>query len=161
MPSDVALETSLTRLGGESRPLHEWTTTFHLALVVLDPFTYESAWILNTAGRILRTFGEADCRTAFVVTADQDEAKGFLGPWADEFLAFVDPERETVKALGLETLPAFVHINQANMIDASAEGWDPDAWRDVAINLADMMSWHRPEIPATGDPRAYAGTPAF
>ena len=38
----------LTPLGGESRPLQEWLTTFHLASVVLDPYTNESSWILDT-----------------------------------------------------------------------------------------------------------------
>lgn len=162
MPIAAAIDTSLTRLGGtEARPLAEWTTTFHLALVVLDPFTYESSWILDTAGRILGTFAEADCRTAFVVTSSADEARSFLGPWADELLAFVDEDRSVVKAFGLTSLPAFVHINQANVIDAKAEGWDPDAWRDVAINLADSMSWQRPNIPDVGDPNPYAGTPAI
>ena len=161
MPTDVAIETSLTRLGGEARPIAEWTTTFHLALIVLDPYTYESAWILDTAGRILRTFAEADCRTAFVVTGTQDEARTFLGPWADEFLAFVDEDRSVVKAFGLESLPAFVHVNQATQIEASAESWDPDAWREVAVNLADRMNWHRPNIPDVGDPRPYRGTPAI
>ena len=52
---DIAPDTPLTSLSGDTRPLDEWTTTFHLALVVLDPFTYESAWILDTGGRILRT----------------------------------------------------------------------------------------------------------
>jgi hypothetical protein len=158
---DIAPETSLTSLSGDSRPLEEWTTTFHLALVVLDPFTYESAWILDTGGRILRTFAEADCRTAFVVTCDAETARRFVGPWANELLVFVDPEREAVKGLGLEQLPAFVHVNQANQVEVKAEGWDPDAWRAVATNLSARMRWGRPTIPTPADPAPYAGTPAL
>jgi len=158
---DVSADVPLTRLDGETRPIDEWTTTFHLALVVLDPYTYESAWILDTAGRILRGFAEADCRTAFLVTCDNDEAATFLGPWAEEFLAFVDPERVAVKGLGLEKLPAFVHVNQARQIDAVAEGWAPDDWRRVAEDLAGVMSWSVPEVPQAGDPQAYEGTPAL
>lgn len=161
MPIDVPPDTPLKRLGGDSRPLEEWTTTFHLALVVLDPYTYESAWLLDTAGRILRNFAEADCRTAFVLTCDDDDASAFLGPWGREFLVFTDPDRLTVKNLGLERLPAFVHINQANQIEAKAEGWHPDEWRAVAENLAERMSWRRPTIPEAGDPAPYAGTPAL
>lgn len=161
MVLDVPADTPLTSLAGDTRPIEEWTTTFHLALVVLDPFTYESAWILDTGGRILRTFAEADCRTAFVVTCDADSARQFVGPWADELLVFADPERQAVKGLGLELLPAFVHVNQANQVEAKAEGWDPDAWRAVAENLADRMSWRRPTIPTASDPAPYAGTPAF
>ena len=41
MASTVALDIKLTTLGGESRPLEEWVTTFHLASVVLDPYTNE------------------------------------------------------------------------------------------------------------------------
>jgi hypothetical protein len=158
---DIAPDTPFTSLSGDTRPIAEWTTTFHLALVVLDPFTYESAWILATGGRILRTFAEADCRTAFVVTCDVEAARQFVGPWADDLLVFVDPERLAVKGLGLEQLPAFVHVNQANQVEAKAEGWDPDAWRAVAVNLADRMEWRRPTIPDSADPAPYAGTPAL
>jgi hypothetical protein len=154
-------DTPLTSLAGDTRPIGEWTTTFHLALVVLDPFTYESAWILDTGGRILRTFAEADCRTAFVLTCPVDDARQFVGPWADELMVFVDPDRAAVKGMGLQQLPAFVHVNQANQVEAKAEGWDPDAWREVAVNLADRMGWGRPTIPDATDPAPYAGTPAL
>src|SRR6188472_4393508 len=89
----------LAPLGGEARPLSEWVTNFHLALVVLDPYTNESAWLLETAGRVLRNFAQADCRVAWAVTAKPDDARRFLGPWAAEFLTFADPDRELVKAL--------------------------------------------------------------
>jgi hypothetical protein len=161
VPIDVPPDTPLKVLGGETRPLEEWTTTFHLALVVLDPYTYESAWLLDTAGRILQHFAEADCRTAFLLTCGDEEAATFLGPWAHELLTFVDPDRLAVKNLGLERLPALVHINQANQIEAKAEGWEPDEWRAVAENLADRMRWRRPVIPETGDPSPYVGTPAL
>jgi hypothetical protein len=159
--ADVPADTPLTSLSGDTRPIEEWTTTFHLALVVLDPFTYESAWILDTGGRILRTFAEADCRTAFMVTCAAEQARAFVGPWVDELLVFVDPDRMAVKGMGLEKLPAFVHVNQAHQLEVKAEGWDPDAWRAVAVNLADRMSWHRPTIPAASDPAPYEGTPAL
>ncbi len=161
MATDVPADTPLTRLGGETRPISEWTTTFHLAIVALDPFTYESAWLLDTAGRILRVFAEADCRTALLVTCGDDEGKAFLGPWADEFLAFSDPDRLAVKGFGLERLPAFVHINQAQQLETKAEGWAPDEWRAVADHLAERMSWSPPSIPAVSDPAPYAGTPAL
>ena len=45
--STVALDLNLTTITGETRPLHEWVTTFHLASVVLDPYTNESSWILT------------------------------------------------------------------------------------------------------------------
>lgn len=158
--TSVATDTPLTTLGGDTRTLAEWTTTFHLAVVALDPYTYESAWLLDTAGRILRAFAEADCRTAFVVTAAADEAGPFLGPWAEELLVFVDPERGLVRALGLGRLPAFVHLNQACQVEASAEGWEPREWKAVSTHLAERMSWQGPRIPDVGDPSPYEGTPA-
>ncbi len=150
----------LTPLNGEGRPLASWLTTFHLAAVVLDPFTFESSWLLETAGRVLENFRGADCRVAFVVTASADEAREFLGPWVDQMLTFADPDRELVKGLGLNELPAFVHLRQDGQVAGVAEGWDPSEWRDVASRLAKDMSWSRPLIPAVGDPAPYAGSPA-
>src|SRR4051794_79749 len=54
--TDPPADLTLTPLTGEARTLREWVTTFHLALVVLDPYTSESAWILPTAGRIFHVF---------------------------------------------------------------------------------------------------------
>lgn len=161
MATDPPGDLLLTPLGGESRPISGWLTTFHLAIVVLDPFTNESAWILDTSGRILETFRGADCRVAFLVTGTADEARQFLGPWADRVLTFADPKREAVKALGLNELPAFVHIRQDGTVAGLAEGWDPVEWRQVAEGLSRVMAWSRPVIPAAGDPSPYAGSPAL
>jgi hypothetical protein len=155
-PPDV----QLAPLGGEARPLSEWVTNFHLALVVLDPYTSQSAWLLDTAGRILRIFAPADCRVAFVVTAEPDDARRFLGPWADEILTFADPDRGLVKAVEIEALPAFVHIRTDLSVAGKAEGWQPLEWRAVAAELARDMSWKAPNIPAQGDPGAFEGSPA-
>ena len=160
MPKDPAGDTPLTHLSGVERPLDDWLTTFHLAVVVLDPYEYESAWLLDTAGRILTTFREADARVGFVVTASPEDAKQFLGPWADRLFALCDPDKAFVRSLGLETLPAFVHLGLDGSLLGSAEGWEPLAWREVADNLARSMKWKGPDIPAPGDPRPYAGAPA-
>jgi hypothetical protein len=159
--TDVSADVNLTPLTGSTRTLAEWTTTFHLVVVVVDPFTYESSWILDTAVRILRVFSGADCRVAFLVTGEPDEARQFLGPLAKEFLVFCDPSRDVVKALGLERLPAFVHLNQNHAIETTAEGWQPERWRAAADHLGSLMSWHPPSIPASGDPAPFEGTPAF
>jgi hypothetical protein len=134
---------------------------FHLAIVVLDPYTHESSWLIETAGRVLRAFSEADCRAAWLVTADEEQSAEFLGPWAQEMLTFADPDRAMVKSLGLETLPAIVHLDLNLNVIGAAEGWNPDEWRDVATGLARSMSWTRPAIPGPGDPTPYAGTPAL
>lgn len=151
---------TLNPLDGEPRPLPEWLTTFQLAAVVLDPFTYESAWIIDTAGRILRTFDGADARVAWIVTGTDEQARLFLGPWADELLTFVDPDRTVARALGIERLPAFVHVRQDLTVQGSAEGWDPEEWHAVAGGLADELSWLAPVIPETADPAPFEGTAA-
>lgn len=159
MASQIPNDTPLHALGGETTRIDSWTTTFHLALMVLDPFELESAWILETAVRVLRTFAESDCRASFLVTCSDPEARQFLGPLTEEFLVFTDPERLAVKGMGLSHLPAFVHINANNEIDSKAEGWQPDEWRRVSEELSASMSWHRPEIPLASDPVPFAGTP--
>lgn len=161
MATDPPGDLELAPIDGEARTLTEWLTTFHLAVVVIDPYTYESSWLLETGGRILEEFRGADCRTAFVVTADAADARTFLGPWAERVLTYVDPDRDLVKALGLNEVPAFVYIRQDLHVVASAEGWDPPEWREVAVRLADDTSWSRPLIPAHGDPQAFAGSPAL
>ncbi|MBK9180608.1 MAG: hypothetical protein IPM45_13800 [Acidimicrobiales bacterium] len=160
MPIDPPADLALTPLHGRARTVQEWLTTFHLALVVLDPYTNESAWILPTASRILREFAQADCRTAWLVTAEADDTRAFLGPLADELLAFCDPDRVAVRALGLDRLPAFLHLDMAGHVVGSAEGWDPPAWKAVADELADLMSWATLLVPAPRDPAPFAGTPA-
>jgi hypothetical protein len=129
-------------------------------VVVLDPYTNESSWLLETAGRVLLHFGGADCRAAFVVTGPAEDAKAFLGPWADKVLTFADPDRAAVKALGLNELPAFAHIRQDLKVAGAAEGWDPMEWREVAQGLAKNNSWSAPLIPAATDPTPYAGSAA-
>jgi hypothetical protein len=151
----------LAPIDGEARTLAEWLTTFHLAVIVVDPYTYESSWLLETSGRILENFLGADCRAAFVVTAGSEDARRFMGPWIERVLTYVDPDRDLVKALGLDELPAFVYIRQDLQVVASAEGWNPVEWREVAAKLADDTSWNRPLIPAQGDPQAFAGSPAL
>lgn len=160
MTLEVPADQILTPLEGDPRPVAEWTTTFHLALVALDPFTYESAWILDRAGKILRVFAEADCRVGWLATCTADQATEFLGPWAKEFLTFVDPDRAAVRSMGIERLPAFVHLNMDHAVEGKAEGWQPEDWREVSDHLAEVMSWSSPTIPQPGDPAAYEGTPA-
>ena len=152
---------SLEGDGFPARTLSEWLTTFHLASVVLDPYTNESSWILATAARILRSFGDSAARTSLIVTAPAAETRSFLGPLAKEFLVFTDPDRTAVKAFGLTTLPAFVFVRSDGTIPAVAEGWDAAEWRKVAKAIADTTAWTAPSIPAAGDPVSFSGTPAL
>jgi len=152
----------LTPIRGKPRTVRELLTTFHLVFVALDPFTNESAWILPTAARILTVFDQADCRVAWLVAgATPEECRTFLGPWAEQMLTFADPDREAVKAFGLERLPALVHLGIDGTIVGAAEGWNPAEWRALTDRLAKMMSWRAPAIPTTRDPAPFAGTPAL
>jgi hypothetical protein len=156
LPDDLILRP----LGGEARQLEDWLTTFHLASVVLDPYTNESSWVLKTAVRILEGFRGSDARVNFVVTASDDDAKRFMGPLTERFLIFTDPDRSLVKAFGLDTLPAFVFVRVDGEVVASAEGWDAAAWAEVAEAISSTTSWRSPMIPGPGDPVAFAGSPA-
>lgn len=156
---DPALD--LEHISGEARPLSNWLTTFPLVLAVIDPYTHESAWLLGTIRRIFETFRGADCRVAWLVTADREGAQQFLGPLADDFLTYIDPHRALVKSLGLSVLPSLVVLRQDCSLLGVAEGWDPATWRPLAEELARFTSWSKPTIPAKGDPVAYPGTPAL
>lgn len=160
MATDPPADLELTPLNGQPQTVQGWLTMFHLVVVVLDPFTHESAWILKTVARILRIYEEADCRVALMVTATPAEARMFLGPYAEDFLTFADPDRTAVKALGLERLPALVHIRQDLSIAGASEGWNPLEWKAITENLSKAMRWTKPVIPAPGDPAPYEGTPA-
>jgi hypothetical protein len=158
--TDPPADLSLAPINGPARSIAEWLVTFQLAAVVLDPFTNESSWLLETAGRVLTQFRGADCRVCFIVTGTADEAREFLGPWADKVLTFADPDRTAVKAFGLNELPAFLHVRGDRSIGGAAEGWDPMEWRAVAAGLAKNMSWSAPLIPVESDPSPYAGSAA-
>jgi hypothetical protein len=155
------MDLTLTPITGDAKTLSQWLTTFHLASVVLDPFTNESSWILETAVRILRQFSGAAVRINFIVTCNASDARAFLGPYADEFLVFCDPDRVAVKALGLTELPAFVLIKSDGSVPVAAEGWTSAEWKEVAAAVATLTSWSRPTIPGPGDPGSFRGTPAL
>lgn len=156
VPADLELHP----YGGDTLTVAEQVTMFHLVVVVIDPYTYESSWLLETAGRILEELAEADCRVGWLVTADDADAAAFLGPWRSRFMTFCDPDRSVVKALELKEIPALVHIGNDLSIIGVAEGWDPETWRPVTDNLAKMMSWNKPVFPKPGDPLPFAGSPA-
>jgi hypothetical protein len=157
----IPLDVQLKAPDREPLTLGGWLATFQMAAVVLDPYTHESAWVLDSARRILGHFRGADCRVCFIVEGTEDEARQFLGPITAEFLTLSDPERGIAKGAELEHLPAFLHIAQEGTVVGVAEGWSPSAWKDVAVGLGRRMSWSHPAIPAAGDPVAYPGSPAL
>ena len=161
LPADVVL-TPLTADGlGQGRPIMEWLTTFHLASVVLDPYTNESSWILRAATRVLEQFRGSDARINLVVTAGAADARAFLGPYADRFLVFCDPDRAVVRAMGLSELPAFVFTTVDGVVAAAAQGWDPPQWEAVADKIAEVTWWTSIPVPGPGDPGPFRGSPAL
>lgn len=153
------IDTDLSPIDGKARPLSEWLTTFPLAPVVLDPFTHESAWILDTARRVLTVYSGAGVRPCWIVLSTADDAKTFLGPYSGEIVTFADPDRSAAATLGVQATPAFMLIRQDGAVLVKAEGWDPEAWRAVTEAIDDITGWRRPQLPAPGDPAPYSGTP--
>ena len=159
MATNPPPELVLTPVTGRARTVREWLTTFHLLFVAVDPSSVRSKWIVPTAARVLSEYEQADCRVAWLVTGDASDARRLLGRWASEIMTFVDPELAAVKAFGLQTLPAIVHLGMDLSVVNAVEGWEPDAWRTLTGELSRRMSWSRPHIPAPGDPGPFAGAP--
>jgi hypothetical protein len=149
----------LSSLTGRSRSVREWVTTFHLLVVAVDPNSSQSRWIVPTAARVLTVYEQADCRVGWLVAGEAKDARRFLGRWATDILTFVDPDLTAIKAFGLETLPAILHLNQELRVINAVEGWEPFAWRALATELSHVMSWSKPLLPAPGDPGPFDGAP--
>jgi hypothetical protein len=154
---DPALE--LTTSKGVTRSLDDWSTMFQLCLVIL-PDRPEASVFVPIAERIFATFGDSDANTSYVVTGPASVADRLLGEAQPRELTFVDPDRALVHSLGLERLPAFVHLAQDTSVYASTEGWDPDEWKRVAKEVAAVMAWTVPELSQPGDPPRFEGWPA-
>ena len=118
---DPSLE--LTSSKGVTRTLDDWATMFHLCLVILPDRPEASTWV-PVGRRIFAVFGDADCHTAFVVTGNEQIARRILGSAERDVLTFIDPDHAFVRSLGLEHLPAFVHLRQDTTLGDAAEGWN-------------------------------------
>ncbi len=132
MARDPSGDLELTTVDGESRSVREWLTNFHLLLVCLDPYTSESAWVLDPAERILTVFSQADCRVAWLVASDAEGTRTFLGPLSRTFLTFADPDRVAVKGMGLERLPALVWLKTDITLGARPKAGSPASGRSSA-----------------------------
>jgi hypothetical protein len=161
VPSDPPGDLQLTPVNGQGRALHQWLTNFHLLVIALDPYTNESAWILPTAARIIKTFEQSDSRVALLVAADDRDCRRFLGPMLDGVLTFADPDRAAVKAFGFDRLPAIVHLAMDGTIVNAAEGWQPLQWRKVTDHLGKVLRWSAPVMPSAKDPGPFEGSPAL
>ena len=141
-----------------TRTLDDWTTMFHLCLVIL-PDRPEAAQWLPVARRIFDVLGDSDARTAYVIPSTAAIAQRILGDGADQDMVFVDPDRALISSLGLTHLPAFVHIRQDTSVGAVAEGWSPGEWQKVAREISAAMAWTVPDVapPGTSAPAPTAG----
>ena len=146
---DPTLE--LSTAAGVTRTLDDWTTMFHLCLVVLPDRPEAAQWI-PVARRIFSVLGDSDARTAYVIPSTPAIAQRILADESDRAMVFVDPDRTFIKSLALEHLPALVHIRQDTSVGAVAEGWDPPAWQKVAREIARAMAWSVPDVAPPGVP---------
>jgi hypothetical protein len=140
---------ALSTAAGVTRTVDDWTTMFHLCLVILPDRPEARRWI-PVARRIFDVLGDSDARTAYVVTGPPAIAERILEDETDRAMVFVDPDREFVTSLGLEHLPAFVHIRQDTSVGAAAEGWNPGEWQAVAREVAKAMAWSVPDVAPPG-----------
>jgi len=153
---DPALKLSTDR--GVVRTLDDWSTMFHLVFVVLPDRPEATQW-LPVARRIFATLGDADCRTAFLVPSTAAIAERIVGADETRTMTFIDPEKELVHELGLNRLPALVHLRQDTTVAAVAEGWDVGEWQRVTDSIAKAMSWTSPELRHRDNPEPFAGFP--
>ncbi|MFM8304477.1 MAG: hypothetical protein ACKOA9_09300 [Actinomycetota bacterium] len=151
---------ALTTLAGTTRTLDDWTTMFHLVLVVL-PDRVEGAQWVPVGERIFATFGDSDARVAFVVPGPAPMAHRLLERGSGKYSVFLDPDRALIGSLGLERLPALVHLRQDATLANVAEGWDLAAWQRSTRAIAKALAWTSPEIAHRTNPPATAGWPAL
>ena len=150
----------LTTLAGTTRTLDDWTTMFHMVLVVLPDRPEGAQWV-PIAERIFSVFGDSDAKVAFLVPGPAPMAKRLLERASGKFSVFLDPDRALIESLGLQRLPALVHLRQNATLANSTEGWDPVEWQKVTRAIAKAMAWTYPEVARAGDPPATAGWPAL
>jgi hypothetical protein len=146
----------LTSITGVTRTLDDWATVFNLAIVLLPARPEASAWV-PVIDRIYATFGDSDVRTTVCVSANESITRRILGDAADRWLTFCDPDGALASALGLERLPAFVHLRQDTSLVNVAQGWSPSEWQRVADELAKKEHWTTPLIADRSNPRPTPG----
>ena len=112
------------------------------------------------AERIFATFGDSDAKVAFLVPGPAPMAERLLEQGSGKYSVFLDPDRAVIASLGLERLPALVHLRQDTALANVAEGWDPKEWQRVVRAIGKAMAWTYPEISRPGDPPPTPGWPA-
>lgn len=147
---------SVANLAGTARSLDDWTTVFNLAIVMLPPRVEASAF-KPVIRRLFATLGDADVRTTIWVPGPASMARKILGDLADEYLVWCDPDAALATSLGLERLPAFVHLRQDTTLVSCAQGWSPTEWQKLADGIAAQIHWTSPIVAGRGNPPASPG----
>jgi hypothetical protein len=148
----------ITSYKGVTRTLDDWATVFNLAIVVL-PDRPEGASFVPVIDRIFSTFGDSDVRTIVCVPTTAGICQRILGDGVDRWLVWCDPDKAFVESLGLERLPAFVHLRQDTSLVTAAQGWSPTEWQRVADEIAKHEHWTSPVISGPGNPAPTPGWP--
>ncbi len=149
---------TLTSVKGVTRTLDDWATVFNLAIVLLPARPEAAAWV-PVIERIYATFGDSDVRTTICVAANAAITRRIIGDAADRWLVFCDPDEALAKGLGLERLPAFVHLRQDTSLVTAAQGWSPTEWQKVADEIARTKHWTSPIVTGAGNPPPTPGWP--
>ena len=149
----------ITSDAGVTRTLDDWATVFNLAIVVL-PDRPEAAGFVPVIDRIFGTLGDADVRAIVCVPSTPSIADRILGEAADRYLVWCDPDRAFVQSLGLDRLPALVHLRQDTTLVTAAQGWSPTDWQRVTDEIARHAHWTSPKVSGRGDPAPTSGWPA-
>jgi hypothetical protein len=148
----------ITSYTGVTRTLDDWATVFNLAIVVL-PDRPEASAFVPVVERIFATFGDSDVRTIICIPSTPAIAKRILGDAVTKWLVWCDSDRAFVGALGLERLPAFVHLRLDTTLVSVAQGWSPTEWQRVADAIAKHEHWTSPVVAGPGDPSPTPGWP--
>ena len=148
----------LTSIKGVTRTLDDWATIFNLAIVLLPARPEASAWV-PVVDRLYATLGDSDARTCVCVSSTPAITRRILGDAADRWLTFCDPDSTLAAALGLERLPAFVHLRQDTTLVSSAQGWSVTDWQRVADEIAKASHWTSPHLVGAGNPSPTPGWP--
>ena len=148
----------VTSFKGVTRTLDDWCTVFNLAIVVV-PDRPEGSQFVPVIDRIFDTLGESDARTIVCVPTTAQIAQRILGDAVDRWLVWCDPDRVFVESLGLDRLPAFVHLRQDTTLVTAAQGWSPTEWQRVADQIAKHAHWTSPIVAGRGDPPPTPGWP--
>jgi hypothetical protein len=147
---------ALANIKGTTRSLDDWATVFHLAVILLPPRPEASAF-RPVIDRIFATLGDSDVRTTIWVAGPEPMARKILGDLADRYLVWCDPSAALATSLGLERLPAFVHLRQDTTLVASAQGWSATGWQEVADGVAELTHWISPVVAGKGNPPSTPG----